>query len=350
MSDAQGRRVYARAPDRLSDVVLAAAALQRLAHLHADVGVDVWCPLPWTSALELADLPGAVIPFQPSRALWRSALWLRRAGYEEAYLFSPSVEAVLVARLAGIPIRRAVVGRWSSGWLGASAARVRPGAEHRAATLMRVADPDWSEANPPAPRLAVPDRARRHFELLLGGRLQRPVLGIVPGAGVAARRWPEGRYTALAGILAAEVGSVVVFGSSRDGVLVARVAAGAGARGIDLGGRTSLTVMAAGLSACDLVIANDGGALQLAAAVGTPTLGIFGPRRPEQVGPLLGSSRALWRSSLPCAPCGRERCPRRGRGTILPEARDECLQLIGVEAVARAALETLKRVGTASDV
>ncbi len=350
MSGAPARRIYVRAPDRLSDVVLAVAALQRLAQRHADAGVDVWCPLPWTPVLELAELPAAVIPFQPSRALWRSAVWLRRAGYGEAWLLSPSAEAALVARMAGIPVRGAVVGRWSSRLLGASAARVQPGAEHRAATLMRVADPDWSEAQPPAPRLTVPARARQHFGRLTGGRLRPPVLGIVPGARAAARRWPEGRYTALAGILAAEVGSVVVFGSSRDAVLAARVAAGAGASGIDLGGRTSLAVLAAGLSACDLVIANDGGALQLAAAVGTATVGVFGARRPEQVGAVSSSSRSLWRSSLPCAPCGRERCPRRDRGTILPEARDECLHLIGVEAVAQAARESLKRVGTVSDV
>ncbi len=350
MSGTAARRVYARAPDRLSDVILAVAALRRLAQLRADVGVDVWCPLPWSSALDLAALPAAVIPFQPGRKVWRSAVWLRRAGYEEAYLFSPSLEAAVVARMAGLPVRRAVAGRWPSGWLGAAAVRVAPRGEHRAGTLMRVADPDWSDDAPPEPRFTVPARARRHFDLLTGGRLERPVLGIVPGARAAARRWPEGRYTALAGILAAEVGSVVVFGSGRDGVLAARVAAGAGARGIDLGGRTSVTVLAAGLSACDLVIANDGGALQLAAAVGTATVGIFGPRRPEQVGPLSRSSRSLWRSTLPCAPCGHERCPRGGRGTILPVAREECLQLIGVDAVAQAACEMLKRVETASDV
>ncbi len=348
MNGDPARLVYVRAPDRLSDVVLAVPALQRLARCDADRGLDVWCPLPWTPVLDLADLPAAVIPFRPRRAVWRSALWLRRAGYDEAFLFSPSFEAALVTRLAGIPVRRAVPGWPRRRLLGGAAARLETGVEHRASTLMRVVDPDWSEA-PPPPRLTVPARAREHFEVLMAGRLRRPALGIVPGARVAARRWPEGKFTALAGILAAEVGSVLVFGSSRDGVLAARVAAGAGAHGIDLGGRTSLTVLAAGLSACDLVIANDGGALQLAAAVGTPTVGIFGPRPPEQMGPLSDASRIIWRSSLPCAPCGRERCPRRGRGTILPEAREECMQLIGVETVARVAREALKRAETASD-
>lgn len=355
MNGDPARRVYARAPDRLSDVVLAVPALQRLARQNPDMGLDVWCPLPWTSVLEMADLPAAVIPFRPRRAVWRSAVWLRRAAYDEAFLFSSSVEAALVTRLAGIPVRGAVAGWSLRRLLGDSAARVETGREHRASTLMRVVDPHWTETHPTPPRLTVPARAREYFEALVagrggrGGRLRRPALGIVPGARVAARRWPEGRFTALAGILAAEVGSVIVFGSSRDGVLAARVAAAAGARGIDLGGRTSLTVLAAGLSACDLAIANDGGALQLAAAVGTPTVGIFGPRPPEQMGPLSNASRIIWRSSLPCAPCGRERCPRRGRGTVLPEAREECMQLIGVESVARVAGEALKQLETARD-
>ncbi|NIR45430.1 MAG: glycosyltransferase family 9 protein, partial [Gemmatimonadetes bacterium] len=79
----------------------------------------------------------------------------------------------------------------------------------------------------------------------------------VPGSRARARRWPEGRFTALAGLLTGHVGTVVAFGGPGDEVLAARVAAGGGQRGIDLGGRTSATVFAAGLSECDVVVAND---------------------------------------------------------------------------------------------
>ncbi len=329
--------------------MLTIPALRRLAEQHQDTGVDIWCPLDRTPVLEMADLPAAVIPIPPGRGIWRTAAWLRRVGYAKAYLFTRVPEAALAARFAGIRELRGMAGPGTRWLLGRRENRVAFDAGHRVSAFMRVADPAWSSDRPPAPRLAVPDRATEQFHGLVAGRLERPAVAIVPGARSPARRWPEGRYTALAGLLAAEVGSVVVFGSPRDGVLATRVAAGAGRRGIDLGGRTSPTVLAAGLAACDLVVANDGGALQLAAAVGAPVVGLFGSRAPGQAGPIGGTSRILWRSSLPCAPCGREACPRRGAGTVLPEAREECLRLISVEAVTRAVRELLEQVGAASN-
>lgn len=350
MSESWCGRVYARAPDRLGDVVMALPALRRLAERCGAVEVDVWCPIRWAPILEMAELPAAVVPFRPQRAVWKSAAWLRRSRYDAAYLFADSLSAAAVVWLARVPVRRGLP-RSGGRWLQTErASRSATRGEHRAALFMAVADPEWRAGRPPGPRISVPRRAREQFERLLAGRAGRPLVGIVPGSRAAARRWPEGRFTALAGLLAAEGAGVVVFGGPGDEVLAARVAAGAGERGIDLGGRTSLAVFAAGLSACDLVVANDSGAIHLAAAVGAPVVGVFGPRAPEQTAPLKGSRRVLWHSSLPCAPCGKDNCPRRGSGTFLPDGRGECLQLVSVEAVARAVREQLREVGASSDV
>jgi ADP-heptose:LPS heptosyltransferase len=322
-------RVYARAPDDLDELILAIPALQRLVERHADSGVDVWCGFRWAPILEMAGLSASVIPFRKRRAVWKTAEWLRGPGYSEAYLFTDSVAAAAAAWLAAIPIRCRVPSyRDVAG-------------EHRSVLYMRLADPEWAADTLDAGRIDIPARATEQFHQLVDDRFVRPVVGIVPGSRAPARRWPEGRFTALAGILASEVGTVLAFGARGDEVLAARVAAGAGPRGVDLGGRTSLPVFAAGLAACDSVVVNDNGALQLAGAVDARVVGVFGSRSPEDVGPLEAQTRALWHSSLPCAACGRARCRRVGGGSILPEAKNECLHLVSVEAVARSVREHL---------
>jgi lipopolysaccharide heptosyltransferase II len=350
MSESDSRRVYARAPDELADVVMAIPALRRLAERYDEGAVDVWCPTAWVPILEMAELDVAVIPFKNTGAVWKTATWLRGPRYGAAYLFTSDLTPAAAAWLAGVPKRRGVPTgrrRWSlTEW----AAIAELSDEHRVSSFMAVADPDWPGGLPPRPQLTVPARAHDQFRQLLGGRIRRPLIGIAPGSSAPARRWPEGRFTALAGMLAAEGGTIAVFGGPGDEVLAARVAAGAAENGVDLGGRTSVAVFAAGLAACDVVVANDNGALHLAAAVGTPVVGIFGPRPPEFSGPLKSPARILYQASLPCAPCGRDRCPRRGVGTFLPDGRDECLQLVSVEVALRAVSIQLGKPGASSDV
>ncbi|UCC73289.1 MAG: lipopolysaccharide heptosyltransferase II [Gemmatimonadota bacterium] len=343
-------RVYARAPNHLGDVVMAIPALRRLAERYPESGVDVWCPAAWAPVLEAAGLPAEVMAFRRTRAIWRTAARLRDVGYDAAYLFPPSFSSAAVVRLAGIARRRGTPTDGRGLLLTDRSVRPEAPGEHRVSFYMRLVDPGWKGGEPPVPRLPVQERALEQFRQLVEGRFERPAVAIFPSSYAPARRWPEGKYTALAGLLGQEVGTVVVFGGSGEEVLAARVAAGAGKRGIDLGGRTSLAVLAAGLSECDLVVSNDSGPMHLAAAVGAPLIAIFGSSDPKHTGPLGTRARVLWRSELPCAPCRKNRCRRRGQGTYLPEAQDECVHLITVEAVARAARQQMSQARTASDV
>jgi heptosyltransferase-2 len=350
VSRTRGGPVYARAPDRLGDVVMAIPALRRLAERYPETDVDVWCPSAVAPVLETAALPVDVMAFRQTRAVWKTAARIRDVDYEASYLFTPSFSSAAVAWLAGIPERRGTPSGVRGLLLNDRSVRPEAPGEHRVSSYMRLVDPEWEGGAPPAPRLPVRERALDQFRQLVAGRFERPAVGIFPSSNAPASRWPEGKFTALAGILGQEVGTVVVFGGPNQQVPAARVAAGAGVRGIDLGGRTSLGVLAAGFSECDLVITNDGGPMHLAAAVGASVIAIFGAGDPERAGPLNPRARVLRQSDLPCAPCGKSRCPRRGRGTFLPEAHEECLKLIPVEAVVEAAREQLKGAGAASDV
>jgi ADP-heptose:LPS heptosyltransferase len=102
-------------------------------------------------------------------------------------------------------------------------------------------------------------------------------------------------------------------------------------------GRFSLAELAAVLERCDLWIGNDGGAMHLASAVGCPTLSLWGPTREGKWAPQGERDRAM-RGGEACAGCRywdwRAGCAKETH---------ECMDGLGVDEVAAAALEMLGR-------
>ena len=73
---------------------------------------------------------------------------------------------------------------------------------------------------------------------------------------------------------------------------------------LDLVGKTGLKKDAALIQRCDLFISNDSGPMHIAAAVGTPVIGIFGPTNPVKNRPWGSETEAIVvRKTLPCSPC-----------------------------------------------
>ncbi len=299
---------------------------------------DVLLPRWLVPVLELAALPGEAIPLDGGgRGMVAAAGELRRRGYGRGVLLAPSFSAALIFLLGGVRARR---GARTDG-RGLLVTEPVPDAAmaglHRAATyhvLARGAVPEPL----PAPRLQVPERLRAAWAALLadhGGRARGQdgiTVGLFPGSNAESRRWEGPRFAELARRQAAAGARVVVFGGAGGGEReLTRAVAGDVA--FDAGGRTDLPLLAAGLAACDLLVTNDSGPMHLAAAVGTRTVSLQGPSDPRRTRPLGEGHVLVQHGELPCVPCVRNHCPRSGAGTILPEAKQECLRLITVDEV-----------------
>jgi heptosyltransferase-2 len=85
------------------------------------------------------------------------------------------------------------------------------------------------------------------------------------------------------------------------------------------------------LRAASLAIGNDSGGVHLAAALGVPTIALYGSTNPVWTAPLGKAVRVL-SGSAPCSPCFRRTCRR---GDMF------CFSRIGVETVAEAAMDLL---------
>jgi ADP-heptose:LPS heptosyltransferase len=176
---------------------------------------------------------------------------------------------------------------------------------------------------------------------------RRPLIAMHPGSGgySTARRWAPERFAQLADTLYQEVGGqLLLVGGPEEAELHAQILnlLGSSVPARSLAGRGSIQVTAAALELADLFIGNDAGPMHLAAAVGTPTVAIFGLSNSAAWGPYTGNKpgrKALVvKQDLPCMPCFY-----RGQTLGTPEGclTHDCLALLGVEQVAVAARRLL---------
>jgi heptosyltransferase-2 len=163
------------------------------------------------------------------------------------------------------------------------------------------------------PRLAVPPaEARRAAELLASRGVGRArLLGLAPGAAYGpAKCWPAERYAAAAAeLLDRGLEAAVLLGGPGEAEACAAVESGlAGRPVVNLAGRTGLGQALALLGRLELFLTNDSGLMHAAAALGTPTVAVFGSTNPVTTGPL-GPRVRVVRRPADCSPCLRTHCP-----------------------------------------
>ncbi len=139
-----------------------------------------------------------------------------------------------------------------------------------------VAEGLGAPADPDALDLAVPD-------------VEPPVRGaalVHPGAAYPSRRWPPGRFAAVARRLADRGEDVRITGGPQEAELAREVAAGAGLPAdAVLAGHTSTLELAALVAAARVVVSGDTGVAHLATAYRRPSVVLFGPVSPALWGP-----------------------------------------------------------------
>jgi heptosyltransferase III len=157
--------------------------------------------------------------------------------------------------------------------------------EHRVRQLGRLFGLD----PPPSPRLwTAPHHDRAAVALIPPGA---PVLAIGPAANWRGKQWRAERFAELAQRLTGAEGPlagarVAVLAASHERKQAeALLAAIPRQRQIDLVGKVDLLAAVAVLRRCALFIGNDTGLMHMAAAAGTPTLGLFGPSPSSQYAP-----------------------------------------------------------------
>ena len=149
-------------------------------------------------------------------------------------------------------------------------------------------------ATPLDPEIFLDPQARREAGEALNPQLQAgpgpgPILALAPIAHQPGKSWPAERWGQLVGKLAVEPRFAgwrfMLIGGPGDHAPAAPALAAAGERGIDFVGRGDILASAAAIDGAALFVDNDSGLMHVAAALGRPTLGLFGPTQWWLYGP-----------------------------------------------------------------
>ncbi len=216
------------------------------------------------------------------RGFLRTAAILRARRFDRAYIFSSRTRYALLAWLAGIP-RRSGFGFSLAQRFGLNAGpfirRHRGEGNWVYPEATQFARAHGFAAGELLPRIEVPRSLLDEAVGRLSG-LPLPRVALVIGTSEPRKDWGVDNFTRLAKALLDDGWGVLVLGGPAEAEAAERILGGlprtSGAIAIC---RASVLQSAAALQRCDLCIGNDTGALNLAAAVGVPSLGLFGATR-----------------------------------------------------------------------
>lgn len=296
------------APNWLGDAVMALPAIADVRRGRPDATLTVAARASIAPLFSL--VPGinqvVVLPARGAAPL---------SGHDIALLLPNSFHSAVRAARAGVPERWG----YRTDWRGVLLTRAidrPPAGLHQVDSYQRLVASLGFANGPSVPHLTPPDTVRERARQSLvesGWNGRAPLVAIAPGAAYgSAKRWPPAAFADLVAGLAHDGVTSVIVGAAAD-----RAAANEVERAIDgrttpigLVDRTDIPGLAGVLTHCRALVANDSGAMHLAAALGVNVAAVFGPTDDRLTSPRgSGSNTTILSNDTWCRPCGLRECP-----------------------------------------
>jgi len=254
-------------------------------------------------------------------------------GYDACFVLPPSFSAALVSVLSKARRRIGYGGQWR----GMLLTDVLPAELYRAGHLSRsylgLLERFTGEgvAALPLPSVVPSESWRETADAVAGAR---SYFVLAPGATYGSSKvWPHERYAALAKRLIGSMGwMAVLVGRREEREEASTMLASIGVGGKNLAGSLSLAELISVLRGAEVAIGNDSGPVHVAAALGVPTVAVFGPTSVDWTAPR-GVSVRIVRGAIECAPCFKRRCP---------QGAPECLSRVNADDVYAAAISLIE--------
>ena len=316
MDKAEPPGILVVGPSWVGDMVMAGSLLRLLA-ARRRAPIDVVAPA-WSQPL-LARMPEVRRPLLLETghgeiglaARRHLARELREQNYAQAIVLPRSLKAALLPWLARIPRRTGIRGEFRYGLINDirrfELTRTRPMIERFCALGV---EPGETLPDPlPYPRLRVDPGAQERLAERLGIAMTGRIAALLPGAEYGpAKRWPAPYFAELAQRLRDEGFAVWLLGSPKDAPAGEEIVQTSRGAATNLCGRTELVDAVDLLGAAQVAVSNDSGLLHIAAAVGTPVVGLYGSSSPAYTPPLTERREILF-LDLYCSPCFERECP-----------------------------------------
>jgi heptosyltransferase-1 len=223
-----------------------------------------------------------------ARTVWNLRKQLRALRFDTTIDLQGLSKSAIAAWLTGAKRRISYGGadaRELSAWLNNEL--VEPQTEHVVTRALEMLKP-FGIVDPPVefnlPRVPAAEEAANRMIAAAG--LTGPFAVLNPGAGWQSKLWPAERFGAVARHLGRLHGlpGLVVWAGAQEKLWAETIVACSGGQA-RLAPPTSLVELAAILRRARMFVGSDTGPLHLAAAVGTPSVGLFGPVSEKRNGP-----------------------------------------------------------------
>ncbi len=309
------RKILILKPCCLSQVMLATPLLAALSEAYPKTQID-WAISDWARPAvatnprvsELIDAGQVGLAGSHWRDVQALAARLRQEQYDTCFIPSRSTLLAYVAWRAGIR-QRIGLNANGRGFAHTMTVRLNGDTRHEAQVYLRLAAAVGITATPfmefyprDTDRAAMTARLVEEVDWLG----DTPLALLHPGGGHNPARtdmdkqWPVERFARLGSYLVRQHGArVLLLGSQEDRERVQAVLGLMSAPANNLAGSVTLGELAALSEIADLYVGNDAGPTHIAAAVGCPTLAIFGPTAPHISQPYVPAERL---ATIACAP------------------------------------------------
>lgn len=344
------RSILIWGPNWIGDIVLGIPTVRTLKKQFPESSLAYVVPSPLGEILSREKEIDQLIPRNPS-GNWSSTMALikrlRRGRFDLGIALPNSFRAAAMLFLSGARKR---VGYGSDGrsflLTDPLPARSRKEEGHRVDYFLKLALQAGCVEPAKSLSMEIGEEEKKEAEGLLaeyGIGSKDLLMGIHPGASKPPRTLAPQRFSEMCRcILKQWDARILLFGSAREGELLREVQRGAeDNRVMAIERPVPLRMTASLLNRCNYFIGCDSGLMHLAAAVGTPVVGIFGPGIPEHTGPACEEGKkAVIYHPFPCAPC-RQRFFKDCHPS--PEGRPPCIEKIRVEEVLAGVKELMEK-------
>jgi len=256
-------------------------------------------------------------------------------GYNACFVLPPSFAAALVSRACRARRRIGYGGQWRSILLTDALPERGMRAEHLSKAYLRLLERFAGRLVPAVPLpVVVPGEGWKEAADAAGGHAAYFVLA--PGATYGSSKvWPYARFAELARRLVERTNwTAVCVGREEEREPASALLGTVGNAGRNLAGRLSVSELVSVLRGARITIGNDSGPVHIAAALGVPTVAVFGPTSVDWTAPR-GTAVRIVKGDIECAPCFKRRCPY---------GAAECLMRVDVARVHTAAVSLIEEV------